>query len=313
MPQRLNAPSSRTVLALVGPNASGKSALAVRLAARLPPPVEIVSCDAIQVYRGLDVGSGKLPPAERGGVPHHLLDTLDPDDACTAGRYAEMAAAAIRDVRRRGALPLVVGGSGLYFRALRDGVFEEPAPRSPELRRRLQRLYRSPAGARRLDAMLARRDPGAAARIHARDLVRRVRALEVVLLAGVPITKLQGENRPPLPDAEWRAAWLDPPRETDRARIAARVRSMFGAGLLEEAAALERRHGDRWRARNAIGYREAIAGLPDAEAAIVAASRRYARRQRAWFRAERNVQRHAGDARDVEDAVLAQFLTAPPR
>ncbi len=306
-------PGPPTVLALVGPTASGKSELAVRLARRFPHPLEIVSCDAVQVYRGLDIGSGKLPPSERGGVPHHLLDVLDPEDPCTAGRYAELAAAAIREIRARGAVPLVVGGSGLYFRALRNGIFPDPTPRSPAMRQRLKRLFARPRGALWLSRLLARLDPAAHARVHPKDIVRRARALEVALLAGAPISRLQKGSRPPLPGARWAVAWLDPPREDDGLRIAARVRRMLQSGLERETGELERRHGARWRARNAIGYREIVAGLPDPEPAIVAATRRYAKRQRTWFRAEPDILRHPGRAGDVEGAILDQFLATTPR
>ena len=309
------------ILALVGPTAAGKSDLAVRLARALPFPVEIVSCDAFQVYRELDIGSGKLPPAARRTPPHHLLDILDPDDPCTAGRYAGLAASAIRGITGRGAVPLVVGGGGLYFRALRDGIFEGPAP-DPRLRERLDRLYRRPGGDRRLARLLARLDPESHRRIHANDRVRRIRALEVALAAGQPISRLQATRRPPLEGARWRVAGLDPPRALLDARIAARVRGMFAAGLVEEVLRLRDRYGDDWPGRLAIGYREVLAaagdaevgaasdrGLGEVEARIVTATRRYARRQLTWFRSERAVVWNRGDAGDpaVETAVLRQF------
>jgi len=300
------------VLGLVGPTASGKSELAVRLARALPGAVEIVSCDAVQVYRGLDIGSGKLPLRLRDGIPHHLLDVLDPEDVCTAGRYASLAAAAIREIQARGALPMVVGGSGLYFRALRSGLFPDPTPRSKEMRERLKRLYAHPRGARRLDHLLVRHDPEAAARIPPKDFVRRIRSLEVALLSGHPISQLWEREAPPLPDADWRVAWLDPLRESDGPRIAARVRRMFEQGLPRETERLENRHGDRWHARRAIGYREILAGLPDPEAAIVAATRRFAKRQRTWFRAEAGLRRHAASAGEAEAAILDQFTAPPP-
>ncbi len=275
--------------------------------------MEIVSCDAVQVYRGLDIGSGKLLPDARGGIPHHLLDVFEPEDLCTAGRYAGLAATAIRKIHARGALPLVVGGSGLYFRALRSGIFPDPTPRSPALRRRLKRLLAHPRGSRWLARLLARRDPVAHSRIHPKDIARRTRALEVALLAGVPISQLQEGSRPPLPGAAWSVAWLDPSREGDGPRIAARVQRMFRSGLVQEAEGLESRYGDRWHARNAIGYREIVTGLPDPGAAIIAATRRYAKRQRTWFRAEPDIRRHAGRAEEVERAVLDQFLATALR
>ncbi len=313
------------VLALVGPTASGKSNLAVRLARRLPFPVEIVSCDAFQVYRGLDIGSGKPPFAARGGLRHHLFDTLEPDDPCTAGRYAELAAAAIRGIANRGAIPLVVGGSGLYFRALRDGIFSGPGL-DPRLRERLQSLYRRPAGGRWLSRLLARLDPESHRRIHGNDQVRRVRALEVAIASGEPISRLREERRPPLPGACWRVAGLDLPRPELDVLITARVRGMFDSGLVEEVRGLRDRFGDRWPGRFAIGYREVLTALVEAsdaseverslaasEARIVSATRRYARRQRTWFRAEREVRWYPGGGEDsaVLESVLRQF--AAPR
>ena len=325
------------VLALVGPTASGKSEAAVRLAFDLPFPVEIVSCDAFQIYRGLTIGAGVLPATERRGVPHHLLGVLAPDDPATAGRYADLAAARLREIRRRGATPLVVGGSGLYFRALREGLFAGPRP-EPELRQRLARISSRRRGGLWLGRLLARLDPEAHRRIHPGDRVRRARALEVALLAGSPISEMRRDRRPPLPEARWRIVGLDPPREVLAARIARRVRAMFASGLVEEAAALERRFGDRWPGRGAIGYREVLAALAEppsddraaaepapeavpeplrdrlrrAESQIVTATRRYAKRQRTWFRAERGVVwlREDPEAPSFRSALLAAF-TAP--
>ena len=324
------------VLALVGPTAAGKSEAAVRLALDLPFPVEIVSCDAFQIYRGLAIGAGVLPGEARRGVPHHLLGVLDPDDPATAGRYADLASAAIRDLRRRGATPLVVGGSGLYFRALRDGLFAGPRP-EPELRRRLARIASRRRGDLWLARLLARLDPETHRALHPSDRVRRARALEVALLAGRPLSALRRARRPPLPEAAWRIVALDPPREALDARIVRRVRAMFAAGLVQEAAALERRFGDRWPGRGAIGYREVLAALaapagsgtpgdptdspaPEpladrlrrAESQIVTATRRYAKRQRTWFRAERGVTwfRADPDSPSFRAGLLAAF-TAP--
>ncbi len=309
------------VLALVGPTATGKSDLALDVADALPFPVEIVSCDAFQVYRELDIGSGKPTPAMRARRPHHLLDALDPDDPCTAGRYAELAAAAVRDIWRRGAVPLVVGGSGLYFRALRDGIFEGPEP-DPRLRARLEAIHRRPSGPRWLERLLARLDPAAHRRVHPNDRVRRVRALEVALAAGEPISRLQATRRPPLPEARWRIAGLDPPRDLLEGRIVRRVRGMFAAGLIKEVRGLGDRYPGEWPGRLAIGYREVLGvlaedtgpgDLPDrlraAEERVVIATRRYAKRQLTWFRAEREVTWIRADAEDssARDAVRRVF------
>ena len=317
--------SGPLVLALVGPTASGKSDLALEAADALPFPVEIVSCDAFQIYRELDIGSGKPSPDQRARRPHHLLDTLDPDDPCTAGRYAELAASAVRDIWRRDAVPLVVGGSGLYFRALRDGIFEGPEP-DPRLRARLDAIYRRPTGPRWMERLLRRLDPAAHRRVHPNDRVRRIRALEVALAAGQPISRLQATRRPPLPEARWRIAGLDPPRDLLEARIVRRVRGMFASGLVEEVRGLRDRHPGEWPGRLAIGYREVLAALAGdppppalaarldaAEERVVIATRRYAKRQFTWFRAEREVtwvHGAAGDPATLAD-VLPVFLRSP--
>lgn len=312
----------RPVLALVGPTASGKSDLAVRLALDLPFPVEVVSCDAFQIYRGLEIGAGAPSGEARRAVPHHLVGVLEPDDPATAGRYAGLAARAVRAAWARGAVPLVVGGSGLYFRALREGLFSGPAP-DPALRLRLDRLFDRPRGAVRLRRLLARLDPAAHGAIHENDRVRLARALEVALLAGEPISALRAAREVPLPEARWSVAGLDPGSEALDRRIARRVRGMFASGLAGEAAAMEERFGEKWPGRSAIGYREALAALAgdpapedlparieEAEALTVIATRRYAKRQRTWFRAEPGVrwQRGDPDAPETAAAIRAEFV-----
>lgn len=310
------------MLALVGPTASGKSELAVRAAGALPFPVEIVSCDAFQIYRELDIGSAKPSPETRARLPHHLLDVLDPDDPCTAGRYAELAAAVVRDIWRRGAVPMLVGGSGLYFRALRDGIFEGPDP-DPGLRARLDAIYRRPGGPRWLEVLLRRLDPDAHRRIHGNDRVRRVRALEVALAVGEPISRLQATRRPPLPEANWRIAGLDPPRRLLDERIRARVAAMFACGFVAEVRGLRDRYAGTWPGRLAIGYREVLAilaeagsqdevaaRLEEAQARAAVATRRYAKRQLTWFRGERGVTWIPAAAGDpaAHDGVVRVFL-----
>ncbi len=306
----------------MGPTASGKSDLALQVADSLPFPLEIVSCDAFQIYRELDIGSGKPSPELRARRPHQLLDALDPDDPCTAGRYADLAAAAVRDIWRRGAVPLVVGGSGLYFRALRDGIFEGPVP-DPRLRERLDAIYRRPGGPRWMERLLSRIDPEVHRRVHPNDRVRRIRALEVALAAGEPISHLQATRRPPLPEACWRIAGLDPPRGVVEERIVRRVQGMFAAGLVEEVRRLRDRYPGEWPGRLAIGYREVLGVLAEdsdphdlaellraAEERVVIATRRYAKRQLTWFRAERGVTWVHGTAGDpaAHDGVRRVFL-----
>ncbi len=312
------------VLAILGPTGAGKTGLAVRVAEAIPAPVEVVSCDAFQIYRDLDIGTGKPDSDELAAVPHHLIGALAPDDPSTAGRFAGLAASAIRDIRARGGVPLVVGGSGLYFRALREGVFDGPEV-DPDLRARLQRLDARPRGRVRLDRLLARLDPESHQRVHPNDRVRRLRALEVALAAGEPISRLRMRRASPLGSAAWTVLALDPPRELLGARIADRVRAMLAAGWIEEARALRKRYREDWPGRLAIGYREILGALAasedgafpedlvrERERSIVAATRRYARRQLTWFRAEPGLTwiRLPGDDPGAFTAAVERFREA---
>ena len=284
--------------------------------------MEIVSCDAFQVYRELDIGSAKPPAAARRSPPHHLFDVLAPDDACSAGRYAGIAAGGDPGTSSGGE-PFRWWWEGAGSTSAPCGTASSKAPRpDPRLRRRLLRLYQRPSGPRLLKALLHRLDPAADRRIHPNDRVRRVRALEVVLATGEPISRLRATRRPPLPGARWCVAALSPPRPVLDRRIGARVAAMFAEGLVEEVRGLEARYPGGWPGRFAIGYREvaeALAGVPDTEelrlrlreagTRIEAATRRYARRQLTWFRAERGVRWHEGTPADplVRDAVVGQF------
>lgn len=275
------------LIAVLGPTAAGKSALALELARAHGG--EIVSCDSLQVYRGLDVGSAKPTPAERRLVPHHLLDVADPGQDFSAAEYAQRARAAVRDVAARGRLPIVVGGTGLYLRALLLGLFEGPS-RDLALRRRFEALA-GRHGDARLHRLLRRVDPEAAARIPAPDRVRVVRALEVYFLTGRP---LSGHHRA-APDAlqgfRILNLVLDPGAPALRPRVEARTREMFDGGLLEEVRGLLAAGlSPEARPLRAIGYRQAVAVLQgrldrtEAEAATVTATLQYAKRQRTWFR-----------------------------
>jgi tRNA dimethylallyltransferase len=279
------------LLVIAGPTASGKTALAVALAERLGG--EVVNADSQQVYRGLDVGTAKPTPAERARVPHHLLDVVEPGEGMDAARFAALADAAIAEIAARGRLPIVAGGTGLYVRALLHGVVPAPG-RDPALRARLEeealRLGR-PA----LHARLAAVDPEAAARIRPNDLVRVVRALEIAAGGRRP-SELHAAHafREDRYDATILA--LDPPRAELHARIDARVREMFAAGLLEETRSLLARSGGALPGRLPIGYAEAAehlgGALPLEEAVrrVQVAHRRYARRQVIWLRRERGVE-----------------------
>lgn len=297
------------VLAVVGPTASGKTDLAVRIGEMLGG--EIISIDSQQVYRGLDIGTGKATPAERARVPHHLLDVVAPDEPMTAARFVELADEAIRDVVRRGRIPILCGGTGLYYRALIYGLFSGPAA-DETLRTRLEAEAEA-CGTEALWRRLAEVDPEAAARIDRRDRVRTIRALEVFELTGIPISEHQRrhDHRRVPPRYDVRAVGLDPPRPELYARIDSRVDRMIAAGLESEVRGLlEAGYSCDLRAFAAIGYREMCAylqgktTLDEAVAAIKKNSRRYARRQLAWFRAEPTVIKWYKSAADVDPSTL---------
>jgi len=278
---------SSRLIAIVGPTASGKSDLALDIASRLGG--EIVSCDSRQVYRGLDIGSAKPTPEERRLVPHHLLDVVDPDQPFSAADYARLARQALVGIAARGRLSLVVGGTGLYLRALLDGLFEGPA-RDPDLRRRLEAIAERGGGAR-LFALLGRADPQTAARLHVRDRVRVIRALEVFRCTGRPISSHQAVPPLPLQGFERLVLGLCPARPALRRRVEARTSRMIEAGLLSEVSGLlARGYPAGLPPLQAIGYRQAVAVLEGRlprerlEAEIVTATMRYAKRQMTWFR-----------------------------
>jgi tRNA dimethylallyltransferase len=278
------------VAVLAGPTASGKTRLAIDLAIRAGG--EIVNADSQQVYRGLDVGTAKPTAAERAEVPHHLLDLVDPGEGMDAARWAALADRAIRDIAARGRLPIVVGGTGLYVRALLHGVVEAPG-RDPALRTRLEEeaaLHGRAALHRRLAAV----DPGAAARIRENDLVRIVRALEIAA-GGRTQSELFEAHRFAPRRYRYRLLALDVPRDVLHARIGERAIAMARGGIVEEARALLARLGDPLP-RLPIGYADALAcarGEIDVEglaARIALHHRRYARRQVIWLRREQDVE-----------------------
>jgi len=306
---------------IVGPTASGKSAVALGLAENAP--VEIVSCDSLQVYRGMDIGSAKPSLDERRRVRHHLIDVAEPHEGFSAARYSELGRAALAEVRERGHWPLVVGGSGLYLRALLFGLSAGPARDEP-LRRRLERI-----AARRGDAalhgLLARVDPLAAARIHPRDRLRAVRALEVYRLTRRRLTAEPRSMRlsaplqepgDPLNAFDVALFGLNPPRTELRARVEARAAGMLEAGLLEETRGLlERYPGSPPRPLQAIGYRQAVdvlQGRCTRDAAfrqVVTRTMQYAKRQMTWFRHQARVSWYP-DA-DGLTAAVKEFWVRP--
>jgi tRNA dimethylallyltransferase len=278
------------VAVLAGPTASGKTRLAIDLALRAGG--EIVNADSQQVYRGLDVGTAKPTAAERAEVPHHLLDLVDPGEGMDAARWAALADAAIREIDSRGRLPFVVGGTGLYVRALLHGVVEAPG-RDPELRTRLE-AEAAREGRPALHRRLAAVDPDAAARIRENDLVRIVRALEIAA-GGRTQSELFAAHRFAPRRYRYRLLALDVPREELHRRIGARAAALAAGGIVEEARVLFSRPGGP-PARLPIGYAEAAAcarGEIDGAslaAALAALHRRYARRQVIWLRREQDVE-----------------------
>lgn len=280
------------LVAIVGATATGKSALGVALAHRFDG--EVVSCDSTAVYRGFDIGTDKLPPAQQEGIPHHMVDTVHPTEEYSAARYAREAATVIRDITRRGKLPILVGGTGLYYRALTRGFFPGPE-RDATLRRRLERVAHR-RGVEWLYGWLGRVDPPSALRIQPRDLKRLIRALEVYLLTGRPLTEHFANTRPALPEYRVVTFALKAERADTAERVARRVDAQFEAGLLEEVRGLLARGvPETAHPFSGLVYRQVIEHLRGDrdEAAtrelIVRENRRYAKRQLIWFRKEPNL------------------------
>lgn len=277
------------VLGLVGPTASGKSALALRLAQALDG--EVVCMDSMQVYRGMDIGTAKPTKAEQALVPHHLLDVADPAQPFSVAEYRELAMAAIADILIRGRLPLLCGGTGLYLRALSYRLGLGGAPADEGIRARWQALAEA-RGNQAVHDALAERDPDSAARLHPNNLRRVIRALEVLELTGRPFSAQQlpgGADGP----YDLRLYALDWPRETLYRRIDARVGEMLEAGLLLEVRALAASGVPRdAQSMQGLGYKELLAvgedgeGLMEAAALLMRRTRNYAKRQLTWFKAD---------------------------
>jgi tRNA dimethylallyltransferase len=272
---------------VAGPTGSGKSDLALSLAETFHG--EIVNCDSLQLYRYLNVGTAKTPESERRGVPHHLFDILNPDEVFTAGGYARIARKVIREISERGQLPIVVGGTGFYLRALLEGLFQGPE-RNTDLRTRLARRPES------LHKLLNRFDPAAAVRIHQNDTQKLIRALEVCLQTRQPITSLHAQGREALEGFRPIKLGLDPSRHELVDRLNLRCTRMFESGLVEEVRqVIACGYPQSSKALESIGYREAILHLNGSltfEQAIIdtqTATRQYAKRQRTWFRRESGI------------------------
>ena len=280
------------LVVVVGPTGSGKSALALTLAERLGG--EILSCDSVALYRGLDIGSAKPLAEERRRVPHHGLDLLDPDQPVTAGGYARAGRSVLRGIRERGRVPIVAGGTGLYLRALLEGLAPAP-PRDEALRERLRQMAER-RGTSVLHRLLRRLDSRAAALIHPHDLPKLIRSLEMTLLARRPQTEQWAAGREPLRGFGVLQFGLNPPRAALYERLNARAAAMFARGLLDETRILRAHFGEHARALGSLGYAQALAilrgeqELPAAVAEAQAGHRRYAKRQLTWFRRDPAIQ-----------------------
>jgi tRNA dimethylallyltransferase len=273
---------------LLGPTGSGKTALSLQLGERFGG--EIVSCDSVAVYRGMDLGSAKPTAEERARLPHHLIDVTDPDQPFTAGEYSRQARAALREITARGRLPIVTGGTGLYLRALTEGLFAGPK-RHDELRLRLQQS-RKRHGEGWLHRLLRRLDPASAARIHANDTAKLIRAIEVCLEARRPLSEVLA--RDPLTGFRLLRIGLNPPRPALYDRLNRRCAEIFAVGIVEETRTLLERYGPV-KALDSLGYRQALLVLreswsvEEAVATAMQGHRNYAKRQMTWFRREPEV------------------------
>jgi tRNA dimethylallyltransferase len=311
------------LVAVVGPTGAGKSELALRIAQEFDG--EIVNCDSLQIYRHLDIGTAKLPPEQRRGIPHHLIDIAEPDEVFSAGEYARRARQVLREIAARGRLPVVCGGTGFYLRALLEGLFPGPE-RDEALRQRLAaREARRPGLLHRL---LRRLDPVSAGRIHPSDKQKLIRAVEVCLLLGRPLSEAFALGREPLEGFRVLKIGLDPPREALYQKLNERCRKMFESGLVEETRRiLELGYAADVKPLHSHGYRQAVQVLRGEltyEQALYYAqrdTRRYAKRQWTWFRRESGVVWFRGFGEDpaIQAAVLGRVrqhlqetVAAPP-
>jgi tRNA dimethylallyltransferase len=302
---------------LVGPTASGKTMLALFLAEQFSG--EIVSCDSVAVYRGMEIGTAKPTPTERARIPHHMIDIASPDQSCTAGDYSRLARDAIHGIAQRNRLPIVVGGTGLYLRALLNGLFPAP-PRHEPLREKLRQRAQL-HGPIYLHRILTRLDPAAAGLIHANDTPKIIRAIEVTLAARQPITRQWQQPHHPLTGFRVLSVGLNPPRTELYARINRRAAQMFGppqqgGGLVDETANIIARYGEECRPLTSLGYAQAVAllrGELTRDQAIAAAQqghRNYAKRQLTWFRKEPAIHWLTGFGSEDEIAQQARALVA---
>jgi tRNA dimethylallyltransferase len=300
------------LVAVAGPTGSGKSDLALLIAEKFGG--EIVNCDSLQVYRHFDIGTAKLPLAERRGIPHHLIDILDPDQLFTAGEYARLARATIAEISARGRLPILAGGTGFYLRALLEGLFEGPVRDQPLRDRLAAREARRPGSLHRL---LRRFDSTAAGKIHANDIPKVTRALEIRLLTRQPVSQLFQQGRDSLTGYRTLKLGLLPDRETLNPRLDARCAWMFEHGLVEEVRRiLALGFSPACKPFESHGYKQAMqliqGELSPRDAVFYAQrnTRHYAKRQITWFRRERELQwlKGFGDASHIREAALVSVV-----
>jgi tRNA dimethylallyltransferase len=298
------------LIVILGPTASGKSALGISMAEHLGG--EIVVCDSTQVYRHFDIGTGKVPPIDQRGIPHHLVDLVEPHAVFTAGEYRRRALDVLAEMRRRGKLPIITAGTGLYLRALLEGLADAPE-RSDELRERLRKKA-GLHGPEHLHRVLARMDKEAAGRIAPRDSQKIIRAIEIRTLAGKPVAEIHRGGREGLEGYQVIKIGLQPARDALYARINSRVEAMMASGWMEEVRSLVAR-GIPAEAKpfQFIGYSNLRAGLEPSQRAkenavkkIQQSTRQFSKRQITWFRKEPNVNwlPGFGDDRDIVTAAL---------
>lgn len=306
--QKQDHPRDPLLVTLVGTTGSGKTALSLAVAERFD--AEVVSCDSVALYREFEIGTAKPSRRERGRVPHHMIDVLAPTEPSTAGDYARRARSVLDDIKKRGKLPIVVGGTGLYLRALLEGLFAGPE-RSENIRERLRKSSKRRSGAH-LHRVLQRLDPEAAANIHPNDTAKVIRAIEVCLASRKRMTELWQRGRDPLTGFRVLRIGLDPERNLLYARINERAKRMFEAGLVDETRALYEKYGEQAVPLQSLGYKQAmqfIRGEIDGKLALWAAQqahRNYAKRQLTWFRREPEVHWFAdfGDAAETQNQAI---------
>ena len=297
------------LVVVLGPTGSGKSALSLSLAEHFHG--EIVNYDSVAMYREFEIGTAKPSPVERARVPHHLFDFVDATGYITAGEYARRAREVLREINTRGKPPVVVGGTGLYLRALLEGIFPGPQ-RSEELRERL-RQRAAEKGSGHLHCILKRLDPAAAEAIHENDMPKLIRAIEVCLASRQKMSEMWKHGRQPLQGVRILRLGLDPDRDALYTRINQRAEKMFASGLVEETARLLEKYGDSAGPLTSLGYKQAVQllrGEIDGKTALQAAQqahRNYAKRQMTWFGREPEVvwMRGFGDDAQVQEKCVS--------